>query len=331
MTKVICPTCDKYVDYSVKEVEINEEIKGTKVVVKGHEAYCTECNSELYVGEVEDNNIDLIDKKYREIVGLIQIEEINEILQKYCIGKKPLSSLLGWGENTIIRYLDGNTPTKQYSDVLMNLKNNAEIMKDILCKAIEKETISNVAYSKSMKAVEEFISTPHSNYNDIEKSICFFLNKSDEITHLMLQKLLYNTQGWSIALNGTFMFTEDCQAWVHGPVYKDVYNKYSKYGSSPIPKVEYLNCELSDAEIYILEGVWKAYGGFNGKQLEKMSHSEMPWIKTRDGLNSDQASERIISKESIKEYFNKVTEKYSILNAEFIDEYSFVLAQKVGV
>ena len=35
---------------------------------------------------------------------IISKKEIEQILEKYNIGKKPLSLLLGWGEVTVIRY-----------------------------------------------------------------------------------------------------------------------------------------------------------------------------------------------------------------------------------
>ena len=47
---------------------------------------------------------------------VISIPEIAAILNNYRIGKKPLAKLLGWGETTIIRYMDGDVPTKEYSD-----------------------------------------------------------------------------------------------------------------------------------------------------------------------------------------------------------------------
>jgi putative zinc finger/helix-turn-helix YgiT family protein len=331
MEKVICPVCKKYVNYTEEEVLIIEEIKGIEVEVMGSEAHCAECGDEVYVGEVEDRNIDLINKKYRELTGLIQVEEINDILKKYSIGKKPLSMLLGWGDNTIIRYTDGSMPTKQYSNVLKELLDNPMVMMELLEKGKSSNDITDVAYNKSMRAVEQAMVATKPIESNIEKAVAFFLSKSDEITHLTLQKLLYNSQGWSIALTDNFMFIEDCQAWVHGPVYKDIYNKYSSYGSNPIPQVSTTNLCLSDNERYILEGVWKAYGGFTGKQLEKMSHSEMPWVKTREGLRPDQGSDRIITKDYIKEYFGKVKERYEIVNAEFINDYSFILAQRVGI
>jgi len=70
MAKVICTKCDKYVDYTLKDAEIKDDIRGIEVVVVGAEAHCPECDSEIYVGDVHDRNIDLFNKKYRELVGV---------------------------------------------------------------------------------------------------------------------------------------------------------------------------------------------------------------------------------------------------------------------
>ena len=59
----------------------------------------------------------MIDNAFREKEGLISVSEMELILDKYDIGKRPLSLLLGWGEGTLTRYLDGDIPTKQYSDI----------------------------------------------------------------------------------------------------------------------------------------------------------------------------------------------------------------------
>jgi len=52
---------------------------------------------------------------------IVTKEQIEQILVSYGIGKKPLSLLLGWGETTICRYLDCDTPSEKYSNVLMEL------------------------------------------------------------------------------------------------------------------------------------------------------------------------------------------------------------------
>ena len=76
------------------------------------------CKSELFVPGVTDQNEERIEELYRKRKNLITISEIKKILNKYNIEKRPLSKLLGMGELTITRYMDGQLPSKKYSDYL---------------------------------------------------------------------------------------------------------------------------------------------------------------------------------------------------------------------
>ena len=73
--------------------------------------------------------------------------------------------------------------------------------------------------------------------------ISYIFEKLDEVTPLMLQKLLYYIQGWSFVLNGREMFEENCEAWVHGPVYKDVYNIFKQFGFNVIDDPKFIMFE----------------------------------------------------------------------------------------
>lgn len=57
----------------------------------------------------------------------------------------------------------------------------------------------------------------------------YLLDQYEDITPLALQKSLYYVQGFYYAFYNKFLFDEDCQAWVHGPVYPDVYYRYRDY------------------------------------------------------------------------------------------------------
>ena len=59
-----------------------------------------------------------IDEQYRAEEGLVTIEDIENLLKVYNIGKAPLSLALGFGEVTITRYLAGQVPSKEYSDIV---------------------------------------------------------------------------------------------------------------------------------------------------------------------------------------------------------------------
>ncbi len=49
-----------------------------------------------------------------------------------------------------------------------------------------------------------------------------------------MQKILYYAQGFYKAFFGKFLFEDDCQAWVHGPVYVNIYEKYKEFKSANI-------------------------------------------------------------------------------------------------
>lgn len=51
--------------------------------------------------------------------GIISIDDIKKIMETYKIGKESLSLKLGlFKEVTIHRYLEGQVPSKEYSDII---------------------------------------------------------------------------------------------------------------------------------------------------------------------------------------------------------------------
>lgn len=59
--------------------------------------------------------------------------------------------------------------------------------------------------------------------------IASVFEKLEEVTPLMFQKLLYFIQGIHFAIYGKPIFMEDCRAWVHGPVYLEVYDFFRDF------------------------------------------------------------------------------------------------------
>ena len=51
-------------------------------------------------------------------------EMLLAMMKTYNIGKKPLARLLGWGETTILRYLDGMEPNAEFMRRIRELKEN---------------------------------------------------------------------------------------------------------------------------------------------------------------------------------------------------------------
>lgn len=130
------------------------------------------------------------------------------------------------------------------------------------------------------------------------------------ISNKKLQKLVYYSQAWSLALYGEPLFQEDIQAWVHGPVIPSLYQKYKNYQFHPIVNDQLLKetPRLDCAEL--LDEIWDIYGKYDSNYLELLTHRETPWRNARANLEPNENSDNTISLEDMKMYYS------SLLNEE---------------
>lgn len=125
--------------------------------------------------------------------------------------------------------------------------------------------------------------------------------KHNPVSNLKLQKVLYYSQAWHLALHKHPLFDEEIEAWVHGPVVPPVFRRFRDCRWNPIPS----SGEGFNAPFMLhLEEVWKVYGELSAYDLERLTHSEDPWKMARAGLPPDISSNRVISKPSMLEYYS---------------------------
>jgi uncharacterized phage-associated protein len=318
--KKFCEGCRNDVEYIITEKEMESELKGEKYSYMGKEAHCPHCNSELFIGEINDSNLRSLYDVYRKRNHIVPLEMVLEIPQKYNIGKRPLSLLLGWGEQTFSRYMGGDMPTKQYSEILKKIFENPSYYAQIL--ENNKSNIKQATYEKSKHAVESMIEGETKDKSKINLVIDYLLNKCNDITPLALQKALYYIQGFHYAFYNKFIFTEDCEAWVHGPVFRESYSKYSTYQFAPIAdggKIDGL--AFSSSEKLILDNVARHICCYSGRILEQFAHSETPWLLARGDLPENEKSSQVISKKIMGEYFVTVKNNYNMVNPSDIKKY----------
>lgn len=123
-----------------------------------------------------------------------------------------------------------------------------------------------------------------------------------EITNLKLQKLLYYAQAWSLAFYEKPLFSEEFEAWMHGPVVPALYHRFKHLRWSPIDEDV---TPVEDKELRShLDKVLASYGKATAGELERLSHSERPWRDARGDLAPDASSRNVIPKESIQEFFS---------------------------
>ncbi len=319
---IFCEECRDDVEYTITEVPMIGKIKGIEYHYIGKEARCVKCNTSVYVPEINDYNLKALYEVYRKENGIVSLDVILAIPKKYAIGKRPLSLLLGWGEQTFSRYCDGDIPTKQYSEILTKIYEDPLYYAELL--ETGKENLkSQKTYEKSRKAVDELLKVSENNSSKINIAIKYLLNQCEDITPLALQKALYYIQGFYYAFYNTFLFTEECEAWVHGPVYRNVYFKYRDYRFDPITKSQYFDDSvLNTSEKAIFDSVIHNLCCYSGKVLEQFTHNETSWLIARGDLPVTESSEKIISHDNIGTYFKAVKEKYKMMKPSDIRIYA---------
>lgn len=307
---VFCEECRDDVKYTIKEKTMIGTIRGREYQYVGKEAKCSKCGAYVDVNEISEANLKALYDVYRKENNIVSLEVINTLCERYAIGKRPLSILLGWGEHTFTRFTEGDIPTRQYSDVIKHLYEDPNYYLKLL-EDNKDRLLSKHSYEKSRKAALSLIENKKTNKGKIYDVVEYLLNQCEDITPLALQKSLYYIQGFYYAFYGKFIFTDDCEAWAHGPVYRDIYSRYLDYHFDPISKIESFDSSIfTIQEKAVLDSVIKNICCYSGKVLEIFTHSESPWMNTRKDIAENVPSEKVIDKQIIADYFVSIKEKY---------------------
>lgn len=146
-----------------------------------------------------DKNVQEIDEQYRAMEGLVSDGRHGKLMKIYKIGKAPLALALGFGEVTIPRYLEGQVPSREYSDIIKAALASPAYMKQRLME--NRSKLTDAAYKKSMAAADS-IERLFNVSDKMLRVIAYVFERLEEVTPLMLQKLLYFIQGIYSALYG---------------------------------------------------------------------------------------------------------------------------------
>lgn len=318
-----CVECRKDTPYELRRVRVTKCIREKEYDFEITKAFCKSCGEEVLLPGMMDERTRDIDRQYREFENIISNEDIEKLMGIYNIGKAPLSLALGFGEITVTRYLQGQMPSKEYSDIMKKASQSPEFMLEKLKENADK--IGETAFKKSSKAASELAEL----FNVSEKMlsvISYIFEKIDEVTPLALQKILYYSQGIYMAIFDKELYEEDCMAWVHGPVYESVYEMFKTFKYNPIDDNRFVLLKdrfqkLNSEEKEIIDLIIDTFGMYSGKILERITHNEEPWKQAREGYLPMQHSSVLIEKNVIKGYFKKVSENYNLKSAAEIRKY----------
>lgn len=144
----------------------------------------------------------------------------------------------------------------------------------------------------------------------------YIIVKLDEakigLSILKLQKLVYYAQGWRFALAGKSLFPGKFQAWVHGPVNRQLYDRfavthsmYDMLGLGDVRPDFDLTAIPEEDRVHVDE-ILEAYARFSGPQLESMTHSEEPWLQARGDRKPSERCEVEIDEALMASFYKKL-------------------------
>lgn len=136
----------------------------------------------------------------------------------------------------------------------------------------------------------------------------WFINQ-EEMSPKKVQKLVYYAYCWYLVyFNETEeeltnrLFSDNLEAWIHGPVVAEIYHEYKEYGYRPIYE-KYQNVHFEEDTEEVLEEVWERYRHLSADELERLTHKELPWKEARTGLGPLDATDRKIDDKIIFKYY----------------------------
>jgi hypothetical protein len=324
-----CSQCNETVEVRIREVTKREKLRGRDIEYKGKEAVCIRCGELVAQPNLSEENELLAKEAFREKEKLILIKEIEEILDKYKIGKRPLSLLLGWGEGTLTRYIAGDLPTRQYSATLKRILDDPAYYEEVLEE--NRKAITYQAYNRSKKALEllGYVTRQMTVESLCSDSLAVaagrFLGFEADMPLEKLQIMLYYLQGFHMAFWRREIFPEDCVGDGIMPEYKAITALY------PTGKLKQggldAGCLLSEPETILIDTLMRWLGCFGVAALKRIMVAESPHFVCQKG----EANEEIVvfSKDNLASHFSRIMDKYHMTSIMDIADYSHDIVHKI--
>jgi len=114
---------------------------------------------------------------------------------------------------------------------------------------------------------------------------------------MSLEKHVFYSQSFYLALTRQPLFGEEVEAWRDGPVVPAVYHAYKSFGALPIIPTDGGAATLDENVECFLQEVVTFFGRYTALQLSDATHAEPPWRDARKGLHRRDPSRVRIPKE----------------------------------
>lgn len=134
----------------------------------------------------------------------------------------------------------------------------------------------------------------------------YILSKTGYVSTMKLQKLAFYSNALSLVEYGTPLFPERFQAWVNGPVCRELFQAHrgkfiigpGELGASPGGLARDARARACvDKTVDVL-------GDYEGNDLSSLTHAEDPWRDARRGCGERDWCDAVISDEAIRAFYS---------------------------
>ena len=245
-------------------------------------------------------------------------ERLLFLMERYEIGKKPLSRLLGWGETTVMRYLDGVEPNREFAARI------EELCEDPwqYAKLLEREgsVLTDTAYKKTKRAV--YSQMFHDKSTEAMQYV-IGLAKGD-IAPFWVVMILYYAQVTSLVGRGIPIFEEEVSVGARQKTpYPRLHDRLLKYGvKTLLPEEGALSAE--DKEF--LESIYRILNGYSLNAVMAVWKKDKRQLQKQKaalqsaGKQEEQKTEELDA-EALRSCYEKKFPKNGIKSTDNIKEY----------
>ena len=136
---------------------------------------------------------------------------------------------------------------------------------------------------------------------------CYVLLKLKTCSTMKLHKLLYYCQAWYLVWEESPLFKEKIEAWVNGPVIRELFNYHKGMYEISYNNINIGNeNKLNDVQKEDIDIILRFYGKYSAQWLINQTHTEAPWRKARSGLLPMERGNNEIQLSDMQEYYSSL-------------------------
>ncbi|WP_350343882.1 type II TA system antitoxin MqsA family protein [Proteinivorax tanatarense] len=317
MLTAYCPNCQKKHEYVIRE-NLIENFKGYPLKVKEEIPICSNCNKEIFIPEVEEQNLIKLYGEYRKVANIVSPADLIDFRNRFNISQRELVAILNWGKMTVNRYEKGAIPSSSHNDLLKIIMKDEMIFKEKVEDAFKKGRITKKSYNKikqkfnhsikdmMKKLCIQSLTHTESEYNgyrkfDIDRvtNLIGYIADKVELYKTNLNKFLWYIDFENFKRQIRSITGIQYMRYTHGPVieefgYNEILNFFNdkfkvietERGNNTITKIESnKNYDLSifdDDEIKVINDVIAKFKDMSCIAISQRSHKEDAWKENSD-------------------------------------------------